>query len=111
VKIFLDENLPRKLLPALVLEGHEVDSVNSLRLQGIDNGALYEVAARDYDLCFTRDSDFAKRVRESNAVTRVKLLRVIIPQTHQDEFVQRFIIPFRTSGWATYSNGDEWPRI
>lgn len=46
----LDENMPRKLLAALVAEGHEVDSVKSLQLQGIDNGALYQLAASNYDL-------------------------------------------------------------
>jgi predicted nuclease of predicted toxin-antitoxin system len=54
VRILLDENMPRKLRDALIAEGHEVDSVRSLRMDGIDNGALYELAARDYDLCFTR---------------------------------------------------------
>ena len=41
MRILLDENMPRKLLAALVAEGHEVDSVKSLQLAGIDNGALY----------------------------------------------------------------------
>jgi hypothetical protein len=40
VKILLDENLPESLLAALGRLGHQVDSVNSLRLKGIDNGAL-----------------------------------------------------------------------
>lgn len=48
--------MPRKLLAALTAENHEVDSVKSLQLQGIDNGALYEFAVTNYDLCFTRDS-------------------------------------------------------
>ena len=39
-EILLDENMPRKLLAALVAEGHEVDSVKSPQLAGIDNGAL-----------------------------------------------------------------------
>jgi predicted nuclease of predicted toxin-antitoxin system len=58
VRILLDENMPRKLLAALVAEGHEVDSVKSLQLAGIDNGALYQMAASNYDLCFTRDAEF-----------------------------------------------------
>ena len=44
MRILLDENMPRKLLAALTAEGHEVDSIQSLQLQGIDNGALYELA-------------------------------------------------------------------
>lgn len=111
MKILLDENMPRKLLAALSQEGHNVDSVNSLRLGGIDNGALYEIAARDYELCFTRDAEFARRVRESKSPSNVKLLRVIIPQTRQDEFVIEFLSAFRESDWNQYANGDEWPRL
>ena len=34
MRILLDENMPRKLLAALVAEGHEVDSVESLQISG-----------------------------------------------------------------------------
>ena len=57
MKILLDENLPESLLAALRRLGHQVDSVNSLRLKGIDNGALYRLAAQAYDLCFTKDAE------------------------------------------------------
>jgi len=110
VRILLDENMPRKLRDALAAEGHEVHSVRSLRLDGIDNGALYELAAREYDFCFTRDSEFANRVRESSTATRLKLLHVVIPQTRQEEFVARFVAAFRKTNWAEYANGDDWPR-
>jgi predicted nuclease of predicted toxin-antitoxin system len=109
VRILLDENMPRKLQNALVAEGHEVHSVRSLRLEGIDNGALYELATREYDLCFTRDAEFANRVRESNTATRLKLLRVLIPQARQEGFVGQFIALFRQTDWAEYANGDDWP--
>ncbi len=62
MRILLDENMPRKLLSSLVAEGHEVDSVKSLQLAGIDNGTLYQMAASNYDLCFTRDAEFSRRV-------------------------------------------------
>ena len=110
MRILLDENLPRKLQAALVAEGHEVHSVRSLRLDGIDNGALYELATQEYDLCFTRDAEFANRVRESTTATRLKLLRVVIPQTRQEEFVGQFVAAFRQTDWVDYSNGDDWPK-
>jgi hypothetical protein len=50
--------MPRKLLAALVAEGHEVDLVKSLQLAGIDNGALYQMAASNYDLCFNATPSF-----------------------------------------------------
>jgi len=110
VRILLDENMPRKLQDALTAEGHEVHSIRSLRLDGIDNGALYELAMREYDLCFTRDAEFASRVRESKTTTRLKLLRVVIPQTRQEEFVAQFIALVRQTDWAEYANGDDWPK-
>jgi predicted nuclease of predicted toxin-antitoxin system len=110
VRILLDENMPRKLRDALSAEGHEVHSVKSLRLDGIDNGTLYELALHEYDLCFTRDAEFAKRVSQSTTTTRVKLLRVVIPQKRQDEFVGQFIAAFRQTDWAAYANGDSWPK-
>src|SRR5262249_43496331 len=41
VRILLDENMPESLRRVLVELGHEVHSVASLRLKGIDNGRLY----------------------------------------------------------------------
>src|SRR5437660_841634 len=67
-----------------------VDSVKSLQLQGIDNGALYQFAASNYDLCFTRDAEFSRRVL-SKPAARLKLVHVVIPQTQQDEFMQQFL--------------------
>jgi hypothetical protein len=40
VRILLDENLARKLVTALRAVGHEVESVHTLRMQGLDNGRL-----------------------------------------------------------------------
>lgn len=108
MRILLDENMPRKLLAALVAEGHEVDSVKSLQLQGIDNGALYQFAASNYDLCFTRDAEFSRQVL-SKPAARLKLAHVVIPQTRQDEFVQQFLTAFRETDWSSNNSGDDWP--
>jgi predicted nuclease of predicted toxin-antitoxin system len=80
VKILLDENLPGSLLVALQKVGHEVDSINRLHLKGIDNGTLYRQVAQKYDLCFTRDAGFAHNVRQMHQRSKVKVLRVVIPQ-------------------------------
>ena len=66
MKILLDENMPESLLGALENLGHKVDSVNHLKLKGLDNGTLYRQVAIAYDLCFTRDAGFAR-----NALRRV----------------------------------------
>ena len=109
MRILLDENMPRKLRAVLIAEGHEVDSIRSLQLQGIDNGALYQFAASSYDLCFTRDAEFSRRVAASKEVVRVRLVHVVIPQTRQDEFVQQFLIEFRKTDWSKPSSSQDWP--
>jgi predicted nuclease of predicted toxin-antitoxin system len=69
VRILLDENLPRKLVAALRAEGHKVESVHTLRMQGLGNGALYRFAAQKFDIFFTQDFGFANK-RPSNPAAR-----------------------------------------
>ena len=57
--------MPESLVGALEGLGHEVDSVNHLKLKGLDNGTRYRQVAIGYDLCFTRDSAFAHNVRQT----------------------------------------------
>ena len=109
MKILLDENLPRKLVAALRAEGHDVESVHTLRLQGLENGKLYEFARDSFDLCFTRDAGFANNVRQGAPPSRLKLLRVTLQQKPQDEFVLDFISVFRASDWTQFGHGDDWP--
>jgi predicted nuclease of predicted toxin-antitoxin system len=110
VKILLDENLPRKLVTALRAEGHDVESIHTLRLQGLDNGKLYEFARDSFDICFTRDVGFANNVRQGAPPSRLKLLRVTVQQKPQDEFVLDFISVFRATDWTQFSHGDDWPQ-
>jgi hypothetical protein len=56
--------MPESLVGALEGLGHEVDSVNHLKLKGLDNRTLYRQVAIGCDLCFTRDSAFAHNVRQ-----------------------------------------------
>jgi predicted nuclease of predicted toxin-antitoxin system len=109
VKILLDENLPRKLVAALRAEGHEVESVHTLRMQGLDNGKLYQFAIQNFDVCFTRDFGFINNVRKGTPPAKFKLLRVTLPQKPQDQFVADFISAFRASDWTQFKHGDDWP--
>ena len=109
MKILFDENLPRKLVAALREEGHEVESVHTLRLQGLENGKLYEFARESFDLCFTRDGGFANAVRGASTSTRLRLLRVTLLQKPQNEFVLDFLSAFRKTDWVKFGNGDDWP--
>ena len=109
MRVLLDENLPEPLVAALRPLGHEVDSVDSLRRKGLDNGTLYREIAQAYDLCFTKDAAFARSVSELPP-SSVKLLRVTLPQTQAPEFVDRFVQEFRKGGWERYKSGDDWPQ-
>ena len=101
--------MPVGLATALGAEGHRVETVKSLRLAGIDNGALYALALREFDLLFTRDADFAKRAQESRSHGHFKLLRVVLEQKPQAAFVEDFMARFRSTRWGNYQNGDNWP--
>lgn len=109
MRILLDENLPESLVLRLRAIGHHVDSVNSLRLKGLDNGTLYRKVAKGYDLCFTRDAGFARSVQMVQTRVQVKLLRVTLPQTKANQFVATFIQLFESADWSRYVSGDDWP--
>jgi hypothetical protein len=57
--------MPESLAGALEDLGHEVDSVNDLKLKGIDNGTLYRQIAVAYDLCFTRGGFCSQRTSDA----------------------------------------------
>lgn len=109
MKILLDENLPESLVAALRQIGHHVDSVNRLRLKGLDNSTLYQKVAQNYDLCLTKDVGFAHNVRQMSGISQVKVLRVAIPQQPVKPFVASFVAAFPKTDWSRYKNGDEWP--
>lgn len=109
MKILLDENLPESLVFALEDEGHEVESVNRLRLKGVANSKLYREVAQAYDLCFTKDAGFVHNIRQEGGPSSTKLLRVTLPQQPAKPFVATFIQSFRETEWSRYENGDDWP--
>jgi predicted nuclease of predicted toxin-antitoxin system len=109
VRILLDENLPESLVSALQQLGHHVDTINSLRLKGLDNGTLYRKIAQAYDLCFTKDAGFVHNIRQMREPTKTKLLRVLLPQQLAQPFVNVFVLEFQRTDWSQYENGNDWP--
>ena len=109
MKILLDENLPRKLVRALRTDCHEVESVITLRMQGLDNGRLYQFAIQNFDLCFTRDSGFINNALQGKQPEKFMLLRVTLEQKPQDEFIKDFMVAFRASDMTRFHHGDDWP--
>jgi len=109
VRILLDENLPESLASALQQLGHQVDTINSLRLKGLDNGTLYREIAQAYDLCFTKDAGFVHNIRQTREPSKTKLLRVLLPQQPAQPFVNVFAQEFQRTDWSQYENGNDWP--
>ena len=109
MKILLDENLPRKLVAALRAVGHAAESVHTLKMQGLDNGKLYAFAVQNFELCFTRDFGFIHNARQAKAPAGFKLLRVVLAQKPQDQFVADFLEQFRQSDFTQYQHGEDWP--
>ena len=109
MKILLDENLPRKLVAALRAEGHKAESVHTLRMQGLDNGRLYQFAIQNFDVCFTRDFGFTNNVRQGQPPAKFKLFRVTLPQKPQDEFIENFITAFHATDFTKLAHGEDWP--
>jgi predicted nuclease of predicted toxin-antitoxin system len=100
VKILLDENLPESLASQLRQLGHQVDTINSLRLKGLDNGTLYRQVAQNYDMCFTKDTSFAHNVRQMREASATTLLRVSLPQQPAKLFAATFMEHFQQTDWA-----------
>lgn len=109
MKILLDENMPYKLLFALREEGHETESIHSLKLTGIRNGELYQLARDQFDLLFTKDvgfNEWAKGIKEKH---HVNFVFVILPQKSQDLFVHDFMGAFRKTDWTRHLHAASWP--
>ncbi|MGD0767962.1 MAG: DUF5615 family PIN-like protein [Tepidisphaeraceae bacterium] len=55
MKLLLDENLPHRLRPLLV--GHDVYTVAYMKWNGIENGELLDLAAKNgFDVLVTKDN-------------------------------------------------------
>ena len=110
MRILLDEDLPRKLVAALRAEGHIVESVHTLRMDGMDNGSLYRFARENFEICFARDGGFAHNVRQQpESRPEFKLVHVTLPQKPQEEFVPDFMTSFRLTDWNKFKHGGDWP--
>lgn len=109
MRILLDENMPESLRTALAGLGHEVDSVASLRLKGIDNGRLYRDVAQRYDLCFSKDRLFVDSVRAIDRPGAVKVLHVTLAQAPRGLFTAAFVEAFLDTDWSRFPSGSDWP--
>ena len=109
MRILLDENMPDGLLAPLRLLGHVVDSVGSLRMKGLDNSRLYNEVARAYDVLFTKDRTFARRLRLLDTPGPVRVALTTLRQQPEPDFVAAFMEAFVATDWARFPDVAEWP--
>lgn len=57
MRLLLDESVPRRLGPHLT--GHDVESVHDRGWDGLENGALLQVAQAEYDVLVTADQNLS----------------------------------------------------
>jgi len=59
MKLKLDENLPKSLVPVLAKLGHKVETVRQEELTGATDSHLWEVVLREERYFITQDMDFS----------------------------------------------------
>jgi len=94
---------------ALRAEGHEVESVHTLRLEGLENGRLFQNRPRQLRPVLHSDRGFVNNVRDDAQLSRLRMLRVTLPQKPQDAFILDFVSAFRITDWERFRHGDDWP--
>jgi hypothetical protein len=76
LKVFLDEDVPRKIVP--FLSAHDVHSVVSRRWGGIKNGALFDLIDREgFDVFITGDKNMPDQQQLENRTFAVLILSAI----------------------------------
>jgi hypothetical protein len=76
LKVFLDEDVPRKLVP--FLSAHDIQSVVSLRWGGIKNGPLLDLIERaGFDVFITGDKNMSSQQQLENRPFAVLILSAI----------------------------------
>jgi hypothetical protein len=83
VKLKLDENLDVRLIPLLVAEGFEVDSVRDEGLSGKSDDDLYDVCKSCARVLITLDLDFSNPLRfppeETAGIVVIRPPRPLVP--------------------------------
>ncbi len=82
MKLKLDENFDRRLVPLLAAEGHDVDTVVAEGLSGSDDTAIYAACQAAGRALITLDLDFSNPLRFPPAATEgiivVRLRRPVL---------------------------------
>ena len=95
MNIKLDENLPERLVPELRALGHDVDTVRTERLVGLDDGGVWRAAQAAGRFLVTQDLDFSDQRRYAPG-THAGLLLVRLAQPGRDALLARVATLFAT---------------
>ncbi|MBN2294056.1 MAG: DUF5615 family PIN-like protein [Pirellulales bacterium] len=86
MKLKLDENLDRRLVPLLEAEGHDVDTVPAEGLSGLDDDAIYTACQVAGRALITLDLDFSNPFRfppgDTEGILVVRPPRPVLPAIH-----------------------------
>ncbi len=82
MKIKLDENIPLQLVPLLIQQGHDVDTVPQEGLAGTDDPHVWQAAQIEGRFLITQDLDFSD-------------VRQFVPGTHHGLLLVRMNEPGR----------------
>lgn len=75
MRILLDENLPADL--ALLLAGHDVDTVTKAGWSGVQNGKLLQLADQNYEAFLTMDRNIEHQ--QNLAIRKVRIIVLRAP--------------------------------
>ena len=76
MKFLLDENVPKSLGKFLKEEEYEVDTLQSLKKQGISNGKVAELALKINAIILTFDQDFTLLSKDLQSKSRVIYIKI-----------------------------------
>ena len=101
MRIKLDENLPRALLPELTQLGHEVDTVNDEGEVGRPDSAVWNVCQRERRFLVTQDLDFSD-IRRFLPGTHEGILLLRLRRPGRRALFHRVLTIFRTEATDTW---------
>jgi predicted nuclease of predicted toxin-antitoxin system len=95
VKIKLDENLPERLVPALTVLGHDMDTVRAERLNGQTDPRVWSATQAAQRFFVTQDLDFSD-MRRFTPGTHAGLLLVRLTRPGREASFERVVKVFQT---------------
>ena len=95
MKIKLDENLPERLIVALMAFGHDIDNVRTERLKGRADPTIWSATQVAQRFFVTQDLDFSDMRRYAPG-THAGLLLVRLPRPGRQALFERIVAVFQT---------------